>query len=75
VKRRRVLIELTVDTGIESVGLPLAVGQIAVTALAVPRVRTVVFSVDGLPTSVPLPGGRGDASVVRLSDYRTVLAS
>ncbi len=75
VQRRRVLIELTVDTGIEPVGLPLAVGQIAVTALAVPRVRTVVFSVDGVRTSVPLPGGRGDASVVRLSDYRTVLAS
>ena len=37
VRRRRAVIELTVDTGLEPVGLPLAVGQVAVTALAVPR--------------------------------------
>ncbi len=75
VKGRRALIELTVGTGLEPVGLPLAVGQIAVTALSVPRVRSVVFTVDGVPTPVPLPGSRGDTRVVRLSDYRTVLAN
>lgn len=74
-RKRRAVIELTVDTGLEPVGLPLAVGQVAVTALAVPRVRSVVFSVDGVPTPVPLPNSRGDAQVVRLSDYRSVLAN
>ena len=73
-RKRRAVIELTVDTGLEPVGLPLAVGQVAVTALAVPRVRSVVFTVDGVPTSVPLPNSREDAKVVRLSDYRGVLA-
>ncbi|HUW16542.1 MAG TPA: hypothetical protein VMW94_05660 [Actinomycetes bacterium] len=75
VQKRRAVIELTVDTGLEPVGLPLAVGQVAVTALAVPRVRTEVFSVDGVPTPVPLPNNRGDARVVRLSDYRGVLSN
>ncbi len=72
VLRRRAVIELTVDTALESVGLPLAVGQVAVTALSVPRVRTVVFSIDGVPTPVPLPNSRGDARIVSLSDYRGV---
>lgn len=75
VRRGRALIELTVETGLEPVGLPLAVGQVAVTALTVPRVRSVVFSVDGVPTTVPLPNSRGDARVVRLGDYRGVLAN
>lgn len=74
-RKRRAVIELTVDTGLEPVGLPLAVGQVAVTALAVPRVQSVVFSVDGVPTPVPLPDGRGDARVVRLADYRDVLVN
>jgi spore germination protein GerM len=78
VKRGRVVIELTVPAGLEPGGLPLAVGQVAVTALAVPRVRTVVFTIDGETTAVPLPDrkgpGRNDARVVRASDYRSVLA-
>lgn len=76
VKRGRAVIALTVGTGLEPGGLPLAVGQVAVTALSVARVRTVVFTVDGVPTAVPLPGdgsGRDTARVVRLSDYRSVL--
>ena len=39
-------------------------------------VRSVVFTVDGVPTAVPLPGdgsGQDTARVVRLSDYRSVL--
>lgn len=74
-RKRRAVIDLTVETGLEPVGLPLAVGQVAVTALSVPRVRSVVFSVDGVPTPVPVPDDRGDADVVRLSDYRSVLAN
>lgn len=77
VKRVRAVIELTVGTGLEPGGLPIAVGQVAVTALSVARVRTVVFTVDGVPTAVPLPGDDGSGSdtarVVRLSDYRSVL--
>lgn len=77
VKRQRAVIALTVGTGLEPGGLPLAVGQLAVTALSVAQVRKVVFTVDGVPTVVPLPGddgsGRDTARVVRLSDYRSVL--
>jgi spore germination protein GerM len=76
IKRSRAVIALTVGTGLEPGGLPLAVGQVAVTALSVARVRTVVFTVDGVPTEVPLPdddSGRDTARVVRLSDYRSVL--
>jgi hypothetical protein len=77
VKRTRAVVALTVGTGLEPDGLPLAVGQVAVTALSVAGVRSVVFTVDGVPTVVPLPGddgsGRDTARVVRLVDYRSVL--
>ncbi len=78
VKRGRVVVALELGGGLETGGLPLAVGQVAVTALAVPRVRSVVFTIDGTPTAVPVPStrgpGRDTARVVRVSDYRTVLA-
>jgi len=78
VKRGRAVIALELGAGLEPGGLPIAVGQVAVTALAVPRVRSVVFTVDGAPTSVPVPStrgpGRDTARVVRASDYRSVLA-
>lgn len=78
VKRGRAVIALELGGGIEPGGLSLAVGQVAVTALAVPRVRSVVFTVDGAPTAVPVPRTRGPgkdtARVVRASDYRSVLA-
>ena len=79
VKRGRAVIALELGAGLEPGGLPLAVGQVALTALAVPRVRTVVFTVDGTRTSVPVPSARGSGRetvrVVRESDYRTVLAN
>lgn len=78
VMRTRVLIEIELGSGVESGGLPLAVGQVAVTALAVPHVRSVLFTVDGTPTVVPVPSRRGPgkntARFVRASDYRTVIA-
>ena len=78
VKRGRVVVDLEVGAGLEPTGLPLAVGQVAITALAVPRIRSVVFTLDGTPTAVPVPStrgtGRDTARVVRASDYRTVLA-
>jgi spore germination protein GerM len=78
VKRGRAVIAIELGAGLEPGGLPLAVGQVAVTALAVPRIRTVVFTVDGTPTPVPVPRtrgpGRDTVRVVRASDYRSVLA-
>ncbi|MCZ3388486.1 MAG: GerMN domain-containing protein [Actinomycetia bacterium] len=78
VKRGRAVIAIELGAGIEPGGLPLAAGQVAVTALAVPRVRSVVFTVGGSPTAVPVPStrgpGRDTARVVRASDYRSVLA-
>lgn len=78
VKRARVVINVELGAGVETGGLPLAIGQVAVTALAVPRVRSVLFTVDGTPTAVPVPRRRGSgkntARVVRASDYRTVIA-
>jgi spore germination protein GerM len=78
VKRGRAVISIELGAGLEPGGLPLAVGQVAVTALAVPRVRSVVFTVDGSPTAVPVPRtrgpGRDTVRVVRASDYRSVLA-
>jgi spore germination protein GerM len=77
VKRARAVIAIELGAGLESGGLPLAVGQVAVTALAVPQVRSVVFTVDGAPTAVPVPSKRGSGRdtvrVVRASDYRSVL--
>ncbi len=78
VRRSRVVVDIVLGAGLETSGLPLAVGQVAVTALAVPGVRTVVFTIDGSPTAVPVPStrraGPDNARVVQASDYRSVLA-
>jgi spore germination protein GerM len=67
----RVDLDLTAASALEPGGVPLAVGQVALTALGVPGVRRVVFAVGGDPTPVPLPDG-GTTRVVRAADYRTV---
>lgn len=67
----RVVLDLTAASALEPGGVPLAVGQAALTGLGVPGVRRVVFAVDGEPTPVPLPDG-GSTRVVRAADYRTV---
>lgn len=67
----RVVLDLTAASALEPGGVPLAVGQAALTGLGVPGVRRVVFAVDGEPTPVPLPDG-GTTRVVRAADYRTV---
>jgi len=78
VRRNRVVVDIVLGAGLESSGLPLAVGQVAVTALAVPGVSSVAFTVDGSPTVVPVPSNRrpgpDTARVVRMLDYRPVLA-
>jgi spore germination protein GerM len=67
----RVVLDLTAASALEPGGVPLAVGQAALTALGVPGVRRVIFAVGGEPTPVPLPDG-STARVVRATDYRTV---
>lgn len=67
----RVDLDLTAASALAPGGVPLAVGQAALTALGVPGVRRVVFAVGGEPTPVPLPDG-GSTRVVRAADYRAV---
>jgi spore germination protein GerM len=69
----RAAIDLKLTTPTETGGVALAVGQIAVTALAVPHVRSVVFSVNGRRTKVEVPGRQRGVGVVRERDYRGVL--
>ena len=70
---RRAAISLVVTTQTESGGVELAVGQIATTALAIQRVKSVVFTVNGSTTRVPVPQRNREVRVVRASDYRTLL--
>ncbi len=72
-RRTRASIDLKLTTPTETGGVALAVGQIAVTALAVPHVRSVVFSVNGRRTKVEVPGRQRGVGVVRERDYRGVL--
>ena len=71
---RRAVLDLTVTTQTEQGGVPLALGQIATTAMSVPGVRSVVFSVEGERFDVPIPGRSKDVRVVTMRDYRKVLA-
>lgn len=72
VRGSRVALELTSESQTEPGGIELAVGQLATTALSIPGVRSVVFTVDGDRTAVPVPDGR-PRTVLRMSDYRSVL--
>lgn len=71
VEGARVVLDLTAASTLEPGRVPLAVGQTALTALGVPGVRRVTFTVDGEATRVPVPGG-GTTRVVRAADYRDV---
>jgi spore germination protein GerM len=68
----RAVLDVPEDSPTEPGGLMLAVGQLATTALAIPSVRTVVFTVDGERTSVPGPNGKPQR-VLRMSDYRDLM--
>jgi hypothetical protein len=69
---RRVVLDLTEGSALEPGQVPLAVGQLALTALDVPGVRSVTFAVNGEPARVPLPEGK-PTRVIRESDYRSVV--
>jgi hypothetical protein len=73
VHRRRVTLDVPNNSQFESGGVELAVGQLATTALSIPNVRTVVFSVDGSPTDVSVPDAKKPQRVLTMRDYRTVL--
>ena len=51
----------------------LAVAQLVLTATGLPGVRTVQFSIDGKPVTVPTPT-RGDVGAVTACDVATLLA-
>jgi len=59
-----------VDLGPAPINSTLAAGQIALTALSVPGVQSVVFTVDGVATDVPLPNGRDSNGPVTADDYQ-----
>jgi len=66
-------VNLEVTTQTQQSGVELAVGQVATTALSIQGVRSVVFSVNGESTRVPVPDRNRDVRVVRASNYRTLL--
>jgi spore germination protein GerM len=54
--------------------LPIALGQIVLTATSVPAIDAVQFVTDGEPIQVPLPGGELTAEPVTQSDYSVLLS-
>ena len=70
---RLAAVNLEVTTQTQQSGVELAVGQVATTALSIQGVRSVVFSVNGEVTKVPVPDRNRDVRVVRASNYRTLL--
>jgi hypothetical protein len=73
VRRARVMLDVPKGSQVEPGGVQLAVGQLATTALSIPGVRTVVFSIDGSPTEVSVPDARKPQRVLTMRDYRSVL--
>lgn len=69
----RVVLDVPDDSQFEPGGVEAAVGQLAVTALSLPGVVSVRFSIDGDRTAVPVPDERKPQRIVTLSDYRSVL--
>jgi spore germination protein GerM len=73
VRGDRVVLDVPDDSQFEQGGVEEAVGQLAITALSVPNVASVRFTIDGAGTTVPVPDDRRSQRVVTLADYRTVL--
>ncbi|HEX5018658.1 MAG TPA: GerMN domain-containing protein [Actinomycetes bacterium] len=74
VRGERTVINLNGNLETPQSGVTLAVGQLATTALAVPGVRNVVFTIDGDRIRVPVPGGGKLKGVVEMRDYRRILS-
>jgi Sporulation and spore germination len=69
--RHRATVDLTLAT--IPANQELAVGQIALTVLAIRGVRSVRFTAAGSPVSVPLPDGSRSKGPVHRHDYAKVL--
>jgi spore germination protein GerM len=74
VRGSRVKLDVPKGSQVEPGGVDLAVGQLATTALSIPKVRTVVFTIDGSRTEVPVPDPKQKPQrVLTMRDYRSVL--
>jgi hypothetical protein len=62
------------DAGATADRLPLAVGQVVLTAVSVEGVDRVLLEQDGGPVAAPLPGGAQTLEPVSASDYAQLLA-
>ena len=71
----RVVLDVPNDSQFEQGSVEEAVGQLAITALSLPNVSTVVFTIDGTRTAVPVPDQKKPQRVVTMSDYRSSLQS
>jgi hypothetical protein len=67
---RRATVALDLGSGESD---PLAIGQVAMTVLAVKGVQSVEFTVNGRKTDVPLPSGEVSDGPVTVRDYADVL--
>ena len=69
----RVVLDVPDDSQFEPGSVEAAVGQLAITALSLPGVVSVRFTIDGERTAVPVPDKRRPQRIVTLDDYRSVL--
>jgi spore germination protein GerM len=68
-------IDLSASFGeIRGPGEVLATAQVVMTAASFPGIDSVLFSLDGTPTSVPLVSGELSSAPLTFSDYATLLA-
>lgn len=66
-------VDIELDASISPERLPVAVGQLVLTVLSVPTVRSVVLVSEGKPIQVPLPGGALTDGPVTAEDYDDLL--
>jgi hypothetical protein len=73
VRGDRVVLDVPNDSQFEQSGVEQAVGQLAITALSLPDVQQVLFTIDGTRTAVPVPDAKKPQRVVTMADYRRAL--
>jgi spore germination protein GerM len=70
------IIDLSASFGeIRGAGEVLASAQVVMTAVSYPGTESVLFTLDGTPTSVPLVSGVLSSSPLTFADYASLLAS
>jgi hypothetical protein len=63
------------ESGVSADRLPLAVGQVVLTAVSVQGVDRVLLVRDGQPIGAPLPGGEQTTEPLVADDYASLLAA